>query len=172
MNIAYTMSDGAGATDLLIAEVAKRAMAIGLKTAGTIQINAETASEGACDMNVVVLPDGPSITISQSLGRASKGCRLDAASLEAAVGLVAKNLHSGPDVLIINKFGSLESEGRGFREVIAEAIARDIPVLVGLNKMYAKSFSEFTDGVAVQLPPNPEKLINWIATTATAAHAD
>ena len=88
------------------------------------------------------------------------------------MGLVAKNLHSSPDVLIINKFGSLESEGRGFREVIAEAIARDIPVLVGLNKMYAKSFSEFTDGVAVQLPPNPEKLINWIAATATAAHAD
>ncbi|MEX5726690.1 hypothetical protein Ga0609869_000043 [Rhodovulum iodosum] len=52
-------------------------------------------------------------------------CRLDPAALETAVGLVAAGLSSGADLLIVNKFGKHEAAGRGFRYVVAEAVAMD-----------------------------------------------
>jgi hypothetical protein len=82
-------------------------------------------------MDVRVLPNGPILRISQNLGSVSKGCRLDPAALEAAVGLVEARLDPNVDLLIINKFGKHEADGRGFRTVIAAALDLEIPVLVG-----------------------------------------
>jgi hypothetical protein len=113
-------------------------------------------------MDVRVLPDGAILRISQDLGPQSRGCRLDPAALETAVGLVAASLSSGADLLIVNKFGKHEAEGRGFRDVIAEAVAMDIPVLVGLNAINRPAFESFADGLAVQLPSDPTALMAWV----------
>jgi hypothetical protein len=113
-------------------------------------------------MDVKVLPDGPVIRISQSLGREARGCRLDPSALERAVGLVEARLAEGVDCLIVNKFGKHEAEGRGFRTAIAEALSADVPVLVGLNRLNADAFVQFTGGVAVELPPTLEALSDWM----------
>ena len=162
MNIAYTMAPGRGDTDLLLFRLAQRLSAQGLATCGTIQINTENPGTGPCDMDVRVLPDGPDICISQNLGPGASGCRLDPAALERAVAAVAAALTDRPDCLIINKFGRHEAEGNGFRDVIAEALARGIPVLVGLNSMNAAAFQTFTAGLAVEVKPDLDTLSNWI----------
>ena len=69
MKIAYTMSRGRGDTDLLLARLAERLLARGCRVSGTVQINTECDADGPCDMDVRVLPDGPVIRISQSLGK-------------------------------------------------------------------------------------------------------
>ncbi|MEP2505676.1 MAG: DUF2478 domain-containing protein [Paracoccaceae bacterium] len=132
------MAPGKGDTDLLLFDFAEFLANSGLRTAGTVQINTESVCDGPCDMDVRVLPDGPDIRISQSLGQHAKGCRLDPAALEAAVQIVAARLPQGVDCLIVNKFGKHEADGRGMRDVIADAISRDIPVLVGLNPLTNK----------------------------------
>ncbi|MEM9638029.1 MAG: DUF2478 domain-containing protein, partial [Pseudomonadota bacterium] len=119
MRIAYTMVPGRGDTDLLLHRVTRSLIADGLRPAGTVQINTERVDAGPCDMDVIVLPDGPSIRISQSLGPQARGCRLDPAALETAVGLVQTRL-SESDCLIVNKFGKHEADGRGFCPAIAE----------------------------------------------------
>jgi len=166
MNISYTLAPGRGDTDLLLATVANALGARGLRTAGTVQINSERQVSGPCDMDVRVLPDGPVIRISQSLGTESRGCRLDPQALEAAVEQVRARLCEGADILIINKFGKHEAEGRGFRTVIADALAMDIPVLVGLNTLNTQAFLEFTDGLAQPLTPQADALIAWCETCA------
>lgn len=162
MNIAYTMAPGRGDTDLILLRLADRLAARGLRCCGTVQINTERPDAGPCDMDVKVLPAGPVLRISQDLGRDSHGCRLDPQALETAVGHVVASLAAGADVLIVNKFGKHEAEGRGFREVIAEALARDIPVLVGLNGMNLPAFEAFAGGLAVPLPPEEEALSAWV----------
>jgi hypothetical protein len=164
MNIAYTMAPGRGDTDLLLLQLAEKLLRRGWRTSGTVQINTERADAGPCDMDVKVLPDGPVIGISQSLGRESRGCRLDPAALEMAAGLVEASLERGPDCLIVNKFGKHEAEGRGFRPVIAEALSRGVPVLVGLNRLNEGAFHEFAGGVAVELPPSLPALMGWFET--------
>jgi len=113
-------------------------------------------------MDVKVLPDGPVLRISQDLGRDAKGCRLDPAALETAVGLVEGQLQQGVDFVVINKFGKHEAEGRGFRSVIAEAVALDIPVLVGVNSLNQQAFLDFTDGAALNLAPDLQALTDWV----------
>ena len=133
MKIAYTMSPGRGDMDLVLARLSEHLAEAGLRTCGVVQINTEIGEGRHCDMDVKVLPEGPMIRISQSLGPESRGCRLDPEGLESAVGHVASRLAQGADVLIVNKFGKQEADGRGFREVIGEALASGVPVIVGVN---------------------------------------
>lgn len=161
MKLAYTIAPGRGDTDLLLAGLASDLSARGLRLSGTVQINTECPGAGPCDMDVKLLPDGPVLRISQDLGPSARGCRLDPEALEIAVGLVSARLDSGADLLIINKFGKHEADGRGFRDVIAEAAALDIPVIVGLNGLNRAAFDEFAGGLATQLPPDRDALVRW-----------
>ena len=133
MKIAYTMAPGRGDTDLLLSRVARRIAKMGLRVCGTVQINSERETDGPCDMDVQVLPDGPVIRISQTLGAHSRGCRLDTSALEEAVG-----------------------------DVIADALVNDIPVLVGLNQLNLAAFKEFAGGLETELRPEEHKLFEWL----------
>ena len=172
MKIAYTMASGRGDTDLLLYRLSEELSAKGVRCCGTVQINTNRA-EGPCDMDVNVLPYGPTLRISQNLGTASRGCRLDPSALEEAVGLVAAELSRGADLLIINKFGKHEAGGRGFRNRIAEAISQDIPVLVGLNALNLPAFDGFTGGGALQIEAAIPEILDWyedaVQTTKNAA---
>ncbi|HPD92736.1 MAG: DUF2478 domain-containing protein [Rhodobacter sp.] len=161
MKLAYTMAPGRGDTDLVLERVAIALAAQGLRCCGTVQINSARADAGPCDMDVRVLPDGAVLRISQDLGPESRGCRLDPAALETAVGLVEPRLKAGADLLIVNKFGKHEAEGRGFRTLIAEAVAMDVAVLVGLNARNLAAFEAFSGGLAVRLPPDVTALTDW-----------
>lgn len=167
MKIACTMAVGRGDTDQLLFNLATRLQQRGLRICGTVQVNTDQVDDGACDMDIKVLPDGRLLRISQSLGRGSRGCRLDADALETAVGLVGASLASGADCLIINKFGKQEAEGHGFREVIASALDLGMPVLVGLNRYNQDAFKEFSAGLAAELPPNAPELEAWILGNMT-----
>lgn len=168
MKIAYTMAPGRGDTDLLLCRVAQRLASDGFRCCGTVQTNTDCA-DGPCDMDVMVLPDGPVFRISQSLGRHARGCRLDPAALESAVAEVSAHLDTQPDVLIINKFGKHEADGRGFRSVIADGLSRDIPVLVGVNTLNIDAFITFAGPEAVKLDHDDDVLINWVAANTKRA---
>lgn len=86
MKLAYTIARGRGDTDLILQRLATQLAARGFRCCGTVQINSERADSGPCDMDVQVLPDGPILRISQDLGPSARGCRLDPAALETAVG--------------------------------------------------------------------------------------
>lgn len=161
MRLAYTMTPGKGDTDLLLHALAQRLMHNGYRPAGTVQVNTDRADARRCDMDVLVLPDGPTVRISQSLGRAARGCRLDASALETAVQMTQAHLEES-DFLIVNKFGKHEAEGRGFRDVIADALARDLAVLVGLNTLNKSAFLEFAGGEAAFLEPRSDALFGWL----------
>ena len=133
MKLAYTMSPVRGDTDLILAQLAANLSARGLRCCGAVQINTECPDAGPCDMDVKVIPGGEVLRISQSLGPGARGCRLDPSALETAVGQVAARLDAQTDLLIVNKFGKHEAEGRGFRDLIGAALEMDVPVLVGLN---------------------------------------
>ena len=162
MKLAYTMAPGRGDTDLLLSGLADTLASQGYTTCGTVQINTDRAS-GPCDMDVRVLPNGPILRISQDLGSGSKGCRLDPAALETAVGLAETRLDPNVDILIINKFGKHEADGRGFRTVIASALDIGIPVLVGVNALNLLAFQDFVGPEACRLEPLEGETLEWIA---------
>ena len=163
MRLAYTMTEGRGELDPLLHRVALAAIAQGHRVAGIVQINSDRPGCARCDMDAVVLPDGPVIRISQSLGREARGCRLDAEGLETAVAAAEACLAQGVDLLIVNKFGKQEASGRGFRPVIAAALETGADVLVGVNPLNLDALQMFTGGTADALKADATVLLDWIA---------
>ncbi|MDR9395681.1 MAG: DUF2478 domain-containing protein [Roseovarius sp.] len=168
MRIGYITSDGRGDMDLVLHGLATRAAARGLRLCGIVQTNSNCAEGRPCDMDVRILPDGPVIRISQSLGVGARGCRLDAGALEQAVAHTAARLAEGCDLLIVNKFGKQEADGRGFRGLIAEALGAGIPVLVGVNRLNLDRFEAFTDGIAEPVTADSDALEAWLASLSRA----
>ncbi len=162
MHIGYVSQAGRGASDAILADVVTLLTAQGLRLAGTVQSTAERADRAQCDMDVQVLPDGPSFRISQDLGNHAKGCRLDPGALEQAVAAATARL-DGADLLIVNKFGKLEAEGRGFCALIAEALGLGIPVLVGVNGLNLAAFQQFSGGLAMPCGNDPRDVVAWAA---------
>ena len=162
--LGYVVSKGRGEADLLLADVAARLMAEGRRLAGAVQVNVETRPDRACEMDLHVLALDEVIRISQDLGALSKGCRLDPAALESAVGLVERALDGGPQMLIVNKFGKQELDGRGFRPLIGRALADGIPVLCAVNGDSAGKFAEFAAGMEEELPPDAGAVLAWCRT--------
>ncbi|WP_127113372.1 DUF2478 domain-containing protein [Shimia sediminis] len=162
MNVAYTLAPGRGETNLVLGALSQTLAAQGLRLCGTVQIDTEIDAAHKCDMDVKVLPDGPMIRISQSLGKDSRGCRLNPDALEQAVALTNDALDDGADLLIVNKFGKHEADGRGFRDTIGRALELGVPVLVGANKLNVDALVEFCGGLAEPISADHDALMAWV----------
>lgn len=161
MRVGYISLKGRGATDACLAGAVAEMRRRGLRLAGTVQTNLARTKDHPCDMDLQVLPDGPVLRISQDLGAGARGCRLDGGVLEAAVVAVGQRLE-GAEALIVNKFGKLEGEGRGFVPLITQALDQGIPVLVGVNGLNLPTFLAFADGLARELTATPEAIVAWV----------
>ncbi len=160
MILASVSIAGKGLTDACLTEAVALMQAQGLRLAGTVQSNPLRADRPKCDMDVHVLPDGPVLRISEDRGKLARGCRLDAGMLETAVAATLERLDDA-QLLVINKFGKQEAEGRGFVPVIAEAMARGLPVVVGVNPINHPVFQRFTGDLAWNLEPEPAMIARW-----------
>jgi len=166
MKIGYVMSPGRGDVDLVLKRFAEALMARGVAVAGVVQTNTDCGPVKPCDMDVQVLPDGPVLRISQDLGPGSRGCRLDPEALERAVGLVGGRLAGDTGLLVVNKFGKQEAEGRGFREVIGAALSEGVPVIVGLNALNRPAFEAYAGELAEAVSPEVGALLDWFEGAA------
>ncbi|MCB2128502.1 MAG: DUF2478 domain-containing protein [Rhodobacteraceae bacterium] len=166
--LGYLITDGQGTADRLLAGVADTLAAEGWPLAGAVQINSDAGTGRPCDMDLNVLAARRIIRISQNLGKLAKGCRLDPDGLEQAVGLVAGAL-SGPErprLLIVNRFGKQEADGRGFRPLIGQALAEGIPVLTSVGRANLPVFQSFAEGFAEELAPDLAALLVWCQRNA------
>lgn len=162
MALACVTAAGRGATDRLLGDVAARLARDGVRLCGALRHNGPDGDSGHCDSDLWLLPDGPAMRITQDLGAGSAACRMDAGALEEAAGLVAARLGvEGADLVLLNKFGLSEAEGRGFRALIADALGRGVPVLIGVSDTHRPAFETFADGMATVLPPDDEAILDW-----------
>lgn len=160
MKLGYVSITGKGETDLLVAAVSDLLERSGLRLAGTVQTNISRPGRAKCDMDLRILPGGPVVRISEDRGAHARGCILDSGVLEQTVLAVQQRL-DGAECLIVNKFGKREAEGRGLVPVIAEALERGLPVLVGVNGLNLPEFLAFAGGMAQALPGDAAAAAEW-----------
>ena len=169
--LGYFVAEGQGAADALLRSVADAVRARGIPLAGAVQVNRERGPERKCDMDLHILSGGDVVRISQNLGTLSRGCRLDPAGLERAVGLVGAALDQGARLLIVNKFGKQELDGRGFCPVIGEALAAGIPVLTAVNAGNLAGFLAWAGDMGERLPAASDALTDWAERQAAMVPA-
>ncbi len=166
--LGYVMADRRGEVDALLLRLGQGLLAGGWPLSGVVQMNRELRAGRACDMDLQVLGYDHVVRISQDLGPHARGCRLDTAALERAVGLVDGALERAPALLIINKFGKSEAEGRGFRDVIGRALSNGVPVLTGVASAHLDAFLAFSDGMAEPVAPELVALQDWCMKVCAA----
>lgn len=166
--IVYPEGDGV-AVDATLAAVALSLRRRGLRIAGAVQHNTEESDRCRCDMLLEDLASGRIIDISEKRGPQSSGCRLDSFALEEVVGLVGTSLTSSPDVVIINRFGKREADGRGFRPVIEDALGREIPVLVAVGEGQLSAWQAFAAGLDQRLDLDTEAITVWCERASSAS---
>ncbi len=160
MKLGYVTVQGKGRIDLLLAEVVERLEAHGVAMAGAVQTNIERHDRPRSDMDLRLLPDGPVVRISVDRGAEARGCRLDPEALEQSVLWVAGALEKA-ELLVVNKFGKQECEGKGLAGSIADALERGLPVLVGVNGLSLSTFIQFAGGMAQELASDPARIVDW-----------
>ncbi|QYX56116.1 DUF2478 domain-containing protein [Roseovarius sp. SCSIO 43702] len=162
MKLATLTGTRRGETDRLLASAVAQLRQEGVRMLGAVRAGAPAHPDEQCESTLLLLPEGPEIRITQDLGSGSAACRMDAGALEEAVGVATARLASEEvDLVILNKFGLSEAEGRGFRAFIADALARDIPVVLGLSETHRAAFDDFAGGMATRLQPDAAAILDW-----------
>lgn len=160
--LGYVTGAGTGEANRVIAEVARDLGARGWRLAGFWQVDVPRAGRRR-EMTLRPVDGAAPLRISLDRGTHARGCRLDAGALEQAAARVEAALRADPPprLLVVNKFGKLEAEGRGFRLVIGEALAREVPVLTSVNDGERAAFAAFLGGLGEALPPDPAAVARW-----------
>jgi len=158
---AAILADKGGPVDLLVEKLVKDLREDGFRVAGVIQ-RMEMSGDTCCAaMGLELLSTGETVGISQPLGNGSSGCRLDPAGLAEATARLLRDLETGPDLLILNRFGKGEQDGQGFRQVIARAVDLNIHVLTAVRPTYLPDWRAFTGELAVELPADFGEVRLW-----------
>jgi nucleoside-triphosphatase THEP1 len=128
---------------------------------GLVQRNSPAPDSCACTMTLVDIVNGQEFRISQDLGAGSVCCRIDTQAIADATSVLRQAVTTETDLLIVNKFGKLESQGRGMVDEMLAAAARGIPLLTSVEAALLERWREFTGGIAEELGPGCGSLLRW-----------
>lgn len=161
--LALVYADG-GVAGRFISDLGYRLRNAGVAVTGIVPYH-QFACDGApnCDMELEELASRIIIQLSDDQAGQADGCRLDPAAMLEAAALISASLRNAPELVILNKFGRLEVEGGGLRDVIAEAVELRIPVIAGVPERYLAPWRVFTDGLAEEAPLDSRRLHQWLS---------
>ena len=143
----------------------------GLRVAGVLQHPVCSDTAGHCDVVLEELTTGLRTDLFENRGPGARGCRLDVAALAEVNGQVERSLDSDPEILILNKFGKVEVEGRGLLDLVAMAADRSIPVVIGVPIRNLEAWRNFTGGMSVEFTSDPSEVADWLNRTFPVAIA-
>ena len=129
--------------------LASRARGAGLRLGGVIEREAPPAAPGKrCDMALEELASGEIIRISEDRGALARGCRLDLDGLARACALVLSSLKQC-DLILLNKYGKSEAEGGGFRCIVSDALALEVPVVIGVPRRNFAAWRDYAGAFSI-----------------------
>ena len=159
--LAIVYSDGLAA-DRFISDLGYKIREAGIAVAGIVQHNKFIRDRTKCDMEVEELASGTVLQLSEDRGKEARGCRLDRGALSEAAALLSASLENGPELVILNKFGKLEAEGRGLRDTLSDVVQLGTPIVVGVPYRNIEQWRVFTEGLAEECPLGSSRLHEWL----------
>ncbi|QOZ68373.1 DUF2478 domain-containing protein [Bradyrhizobium arachidis] len=155
--------------DAVLRDFAADLRAHGRRVVGMVQA-------GQCadsSLSAVLLHSGEKLLLAQDFDPAAQGCRLDLARLQNAAERIAGALAHGADLVIINRFGKRERDGKGLSYLIERALNADIPVLIAVGRDHFADWIKFAGGMSVRLGCDRDALEAWWqGVTAVGAQPD
>jgi nucleoside-triphosphatase THEP1 len=161
--VAAIHHDGSRPIDAALAEFATQQRQAGRRVLGLLMKPA--AGDAGCQSAMVLtdIDTGDEYAVSQSLGKGSNACAADPQGFARASRVLRNALDQQPDLVIINRYGSLEAENGGFVAELLALLAQGIPVLTVVSTRHLDAWHRFI-GVATLLPSDPGAWQAWLGT--------
>ena len=143
--------------DAFLRDFANEVKRQGFRVVGLVQA-------GQCadsSLSAVLVHSGEKLLLAQDFDPAAAGCRLDVGRLEDAGARVADALEAGADLLIINRFGKRERDGKGLAYLIERALGADIPVVIAVSNDRFAEWIKYAGGMSVKLACERPALETW-----------
>jgi hypothetical protein len=138
----------------------------GVRTAGLVQLDSWTGQFDDRAVRTVVLSTREVIPVAHQPNLAARGCGLDCRKLASIAKMIEAAIQEGADVVVINRFGKLEATGKGLIELIQQAAAADIPVLIAVPEHRFAEWIKYSAGMSVRLPCRRAALDRWWQSVA------
>jgi nucleoside-triphosphatase THEP1 len=143
--------------DTVLREFAAGLNARGFRAVGMVQA-------GQCadsSLSAILLHTGEKLALAQDFDPALSGCRLDLGRLQNAGARIADALEAGADLLIVNRFGKRERDGKGLGYLIERALKADTPVVIAVSSHSFADWIRFVGGMSVKLACDQHALEAW-----------
>jgi hypothetical protein len=145
--------------DQLLHGFASDLKARGYRAVGLVQFGHHRVD--APKLSAMLVHTGEELSLLQDLGSYATGCRLDVGQLLDAGEQVAGAIDQGADLVIVNRFGRQEREGKGLSYLVERALSAEIPVVIAVPSHRFADWIRFADGMSVKLHCDRESLDAW-----------
>jgi Protein of unknown function (DUF2478) len=136
----------------------------GYRAVGLVQLGHHRLD--APKLSATLVHSGEELQLFQDLGAGATGCRLDLGQLLGAGAQIASAIDAGADLVIVNRFGRQECEGKGLSFLIERALSADIPVVIAVPSHRFADWIRFADGMSVKLRCDRKALEAWWAAVS------
>jgi Protein of unknown function (DUF2478) len=144
--------------DIVLRAFANDLNAHGHRAVGLVQLGLHCVDS---KLSALLVHSGEQVPLLQDLGSCTAGCRLDVSRLLEAGTRIANAIEAGADIVIINRFGKQEREGKGLAYLIERALDADIPVVIAVPSHRFTDWIKFASGMSVKLACNRASLDAW-----------
>lgn len=163
--------DAPGAADAVLRAAVSTLRARGLSVGGLLQRAGDPATDSKCAMWLDDIVTGQGIRLDEPRGSGATACTLNPDALAQGACLLRQAAHSGLDVIVVNRFGNAEADGRGLRDEIAEAVFAGAVVLIAVRSSLLADLEGFLGGPPTILPLSEMAVVDW-TVQAAAVPAD
>jgi hypothetical protein len=163
--IAYGADDE---PDRLLRDFAEHLRRSGYRVVGAIQHH-NVHSPDIAEIGAVMLPGAELVGLGHHRGNGAHGCQIDTDLLAGIARTIATCIEEGVDLVILNRFGKLEAEGRGLIRLIEQATDADIPVVTAVPQHRFAAWVKYSNGMSVRLPCRRPALDVWWQAVAGRA---
>jgi nucleoside-triphosphatase THEP1 len=156
-DLAALVYEGDQDPDAILRDFATELNARGRRVVGMVQ----TGQCADSSLSAVMVHSGEVLLLAQPATSPGSGCKLDLSRLQDAATRVAGAMEAGADLVIVNRFGKRERNGKGLSRVIERALDADIPVVIAVSSKSFPEWIKFADGMSVKLACTREALDAW-----------
>lgn len=131
----------------------------GYKPVGLVQ-HGHCQGDGS-DLSALLIHSGETISLVQNLGACSSGCRLDVDQLLAAGSRIVTSIDQDADLVVVNRFGRLEQEGKGLSFLIELAMNASVPAVIAVPSHRLQEWLQYSAGMSARLSCDQAALRQW-----------
>ena len=146
--------------DLVLQAFACEVAASGRRVCGLIQMRDHKADD--IKRKVLVLDAWDVVDVNcEAAANGEARCFIDGQWLGQLAAGVQASIRQGVDVVIVNRFGSLEAAGRGFCGAIKAASETETPLIIAVPEWEFERWTRFSSGMTVRLTCSLDQVMGW-----------